>query len=218
MKVLVIVAHPDDEVLGCGGTIAKHVSAGDEVKIIALANGEGSREDASEESRNDLLAESCKVLGVINHKGFNLKDNELDSYTLLEVIKKIEAEVLGFGADIVYTHSFSDLNIDHQITHKAVMTCFRGLPASSVKKIFGFETPSSTEWQSIEDVQFKPQHFVDIDSFYSTKIKALKVYEREMREFPHPRSYDYIDALSKVRGAAVGLKRAEAFIVLRSLA
>jgi LmbE family N-acetylglucosaminyl deacetylase len=217
MKIMVIAAHPDDEVLGCGGAIAKHIKSGDQVKVVTLADGEGSRDGNTLENRNSSLDESCRALGVQENVAYNLRDNELDSYSLLEIVKIIEKEVSSFLPDIVYTHSSTDLNVDHQVCHKAVMTCCRGIEGKSVTKILAFEVPSSTEWQSSEIKSFVPNYFVDIENEFEQKIKALKCYDEEMRDFPHPRSYEYVECLSRVRGATVGLKKAEAFFLVRSI-
>lgn len=216
-KVLVVIAHPDDEVLGCGGTIAKHTATGDEVRIVSIADGEQSRNVARKLNRDDKLEASRVVLGASSCKAFNLKDNQLDSYPLLEIVKLIEIEVANFLPQVVYTHSLTDLNVDHQVVHKAVVTSCRGLPGRSVKKILSFEVPSSTEWQSCEAEVFKPDYFVDITKYYSKKIEGLNVYRNEMRDFPHPRSFEYVDSLAKIRGAQVGVKKAEAFKVIRIL-
>jgi len=216
MNILVVVAHPDDEVLGCGGTIAKHVAQGDQVFVISLGDGETSRQGSELKDRDHAFQKSCQTLKVQKHASFNFQDNQFDSIPLLEIIQKIERLALDFRPEVVYTHSSADLNVDHRVTHQAVMTIFRGVPGSSVKRILTFEVPSSSEWGSLKDrSQFVPHFFVDIGDHFDLKMKALGCYQSEMREFPHPRSPEYIDALSKVRGGAVGLKRAEAFVVER---
>lgn len=214
-KILVIAAHPDDEVLGCGGTIARLARAGAEIRVITLADGEGAR--SVDRNRDSQLAESCKILGLKSHKAYNLKDNRLDSYPLLEIVKIVEAEVKSFSPDTIFTHSLTDLNVDHQITHKAVLTACRPLPSSTVRSIFAFEVPSSTEWQSIQSSQFNPNYFFDISKFFDLKLQALNVYSSEMREFPHPRSFEGVEALGKWRGVQSGVEMAESFILIRKI-
>lgn len=216
-RVLVVIAHSDDEVLGCGGTMSKHIAKGDEVFVLVLTNGESSRADFNIEKRHNCFLKSCKVLGVQNHFSINLNDGHLDTYPLIEIVKEIEKISLKLSPNIVYTHNYSDLNIDHAITNKAVMTAFRALPISSISQILTFEVPSSTEWGSVEDrSRFIPNYFVELsEQDFALKLTALRCYQDEMRDFPHPRSEEYITSLAKVRGGAVGVRLAEAFFAER---
>ncbi|HAG92241.1 MAG TPA: GlcNAc-PI de-N-acetylase [Bdellovibrionales bacterium] len=216
MKILVVVAHPDDEVLGCGGTLAKHAKDGDEVFVLALGDGETSRPGAKVEARREQLIQACQTLGVQKVSALDFADNRFDQYPLLEVIQKIEQEVKDFHPEVIYTHSNADLNVDHRVAHEAVLTAFRGVPRSSVRKILTFEIPSSTEWSSVQSrSQFVPNCFVNISETLSTKLEALKCYDSEMREAPHPRSFKVVEALATVRGSQAGLNAAEAFFVER---
>jgi N-acetylglucosamine malate deacetylase 1 len=222
MKVLVVAAHPDDEVLGCGGTIARHVAKGDEVSLLILTDGVGARAVDGEwvrlscdrKQRSTALSRSAAILlGAGNVRQATLPDNQLDTVPLLRVVQLVDDSV--GASDVVYTHHAGDLNIDHQITHQAVMTACRPMPGSTVKAIYAFEVPSSTEWAS--DQSFRPSYFVDISSTLDKKMEALKAYDEEMRDFPHPRSYEAVEALAKWRGASVGLQAAEAFMTLRRI-
>ncbi|WP_408098572.1 PIG-L deacetylase family protein [Peredibacter sp. HCB2-198] len=221
-KILVVVAHSDDEVLGCGGAISKHVANQDEVFVLVLTDGESSRGEFNIEKRHEAFLKSCHILGIENHYHANLKDGQLDTYPLVEVIRIIEKVATEFGPTIVYTHNESDLNIDHTITHRAVMTAFRGTPNSIVSQILTFEIPSSAEWANFRNrSQFVPNYFIELtEKEFKTKMKALNCYANELREFPHPRSEEYLEALAKVRGGSVGVKLAEAFfaerIIIRS--
>ena len=216
-RVLILCAHPDDEALGCGGTIYKHSSAGDLVKLIVMTNGEDARAVVNEE-REDYLKKSCKILGIESVHSFNFPDNKMDSVPLLDIIQEIEEDCLNFDPHIVYTHALQDLNIDHQITHQVAMTIFRPLPNTSLESIFTFEVPSSTEWASHSSrLEFSPNHFINIEESYDKKMEALKAYDAEMRDYPHSRSYEYVEALCTVRGAQVGLKKAESFFCERSI-
>ena len=226
MRVLVVASHPDDEILGCGGTIAKHVESGDEVFNLILAEGATSRQVKRDREKiaeylNDLAnnaIEAGKVLGVKNVDLLNFPDNRLDSIDRIEIVKVIENKIKLYEPDLIYTHHSGDVNIDHRRVHEALITSCRPLPGNKVKRIVSFETPSSTEWQPPDsNIFFKPNWFVDISEHINKKIKALELYNSEMREFPHPRSIENIVNLAKVRGAQVGLKYAEAFVLLRNI-
>lgn len=223
-KVLVVAAHPDDEVLGCGGTILRHVDAGDTVHVLIMAEGLTSRDNQRNvDSRKVELSELHKCaqkvsdyLGVEELRMYQFPDNRMDSVDLLDVVKAVEKEVDEFCPDIVYTHHAGDVNIDHLITHKAVVTACRPLPGCTVKEIYFFETLSSTEWQiSTADKVFMPQVYVDIDKYVDKKNEALHIYDSEMRNYPHSRSYEAVDISAKNRGFTVGMFSAEAFMVGR---
>ena len=214
-KILVVVAHPDDEVLGCGATIAKHTKNGDKVQVVFVADGSSSRE-SQEGERNLPAIEVMGILGCEQPIFLDFLDNQLDTISLLEVVKEIEKIINDFQPNIVYTHHFGDLNIDHQITHKSVITACRPQPNFCVKEIYSFETLSATHWQSSSMAgAFNPNYFVDVSGFIKQKIKALQCYDNEMRDHPHARSYETVKSLSNFRGSAVGVHDAEAFIVER---
>jgi len=213
-KVLVVVAHPDDEIIGCGGTIARHVKNGDTVQVVFLADGFGSRDDGIDRSRP--ASDAVLFLGCNPPIFLNLPDNQLDTLPLLDIVKKVGTIVSRFKPDIVYTHNFGDLNIDHQITHRAVITACRPEPGFCVKEIYSFEVLSATHWQSQSmGVAFAPNYFVNISDYIELKIKALHFYDEEMRDYPHIRSYDSVENLSKFRGSLVGVENAEAFCIER---
>jgi LmbE family N-acetylglucosaminyl deacetylase len=218
--VAVIVAHPDDEALGCGGTIARHADRGDEVSVLFVADGVSARGGTSEERRaRQAMAEEAGIsLGVHSFTFLGLRDNRLDSMPLLDVIQAIEPFMATVRPRIVYTHHGGDLNVDHRIVHQAAMTALRPLPGSSVDAIFAFETSSSTEWAgpSIGHA-FRPDRFVDIAAQLDRKMAALEVYSEEMRPFPHARSREAVRALAVTRGASAGLAAAEAFMTLRCI-
>lgn len=221
MKVLVVAAHPDDEILGLGGTTAKHVRAGDSVSVVIVATGATSRAGATEtESEAEVLAlracaaAAARVLGTDAPVFLGLPDNRLDSIALLDLVQALESECRRVDPEIIYTHHHADLNIDHRLVHQAVMTAARPLPGSRLIATYCFETPSSTEWG---DQVFRPQRFVDIAETLDQKLRALRCYASEMRAFPHPRSEVSIEALARVRGAESGLAAAEAFEVRREI-
>jgi N-acetylglucosamine malate deacetylase 1 len=213
-KVLVIVSHPDDEVLGCGATIAKHTQNGDTVKTVFLADGFSSRESSS--NRDASAYKASEILGCETPLFLNFPDNQLDTVPLLTIVKEIENIIDDFKPSTVYTHHSGDLNIDHSITHKAVVTACRPQPNCPVHCLLSFEVPSSTEWQAPGlNIAFQPNWFEDVNDTFDLKVKALKIYESEMREWPHARSLKSIEHLARWRGASVGCEAVEAFVVLR---
>jgi LmbE family N-acetylglucosaminyl deacetylase len=226
MKVLVLAAHPDDEVLGCGGAIARHAAAGDEVHVVVLGEGLTSRSPSLEQGRKaggaDALAAAARkageILGVKSLQLHDLPDNRMDSLDRLDVVKKIEASVAQIAPQVVYTHWVGDLNIDHQIIHRAALTACRPLPGVSVRSILCFEVPSSTEWQAAGTAPaFAPNWFVDVSATLQTKLRALQAYAAEMRPWPHPRSSEAVTHLARWRGASIGVEAAEAFVLCRNL-
>jgi len=216
--VLVVAAHPDDETLGCGATLAKHAVCGDTVYVIFMADGVGSRlfNSPEDEAYRSSAAESaCAILGVHSIDHFGFKDNRLDSYDLLDLVQRLESKLAIINPDIIYTHNASDLNVDHRLTYQTVMTACRPLPGSNLRAILSFEVPSSTEWSPSHLPPFKPNYFVDIGGYLERKLDALNEYQLEMRAFPHARSLEAIEYLARYRGASVGMTSAESFFVER---
>jgi N-acetylglucosamine malate deacetylase 1 len=218
-KILIVAAHPDDEVLGCGGTIARHIDEGSTVAVIFMSKGVSSRPVANvhDESkrRHSAMNAAMKSLGVEHITCCDFPDNQMDSVPLLEVTKAIENIINSFKPNTVYTHFSQDLNIDHRITHQAVMTACRPQKKSTVSKIFSFEILSSTEWNSPTLQAFTPQYIVDISKYWHKKLQALNCYQEELRVFPHSRSIECIEALATLRGCTHGIKMAEAFYIER---
>ncbi len=221
-KILVIVAHPDDEVLGCGGTIAKLINKKKKVRVVFLSDGESSRFKKINIKKN-LYRKKCaikamKVLGVKDFSFSSFPDNEFDKVSLLKITKKIESEVKKFNPDTIITHHNSDLNIDHQITSRATLTACRPKVRNNVKLILFFEILSSTEWNIPSKKNFfRPNWYEDISRYFNKKIKAIKCYKKELRKSPHPRSLKTIEALSIYRGSTSGVKNAEAFQLGRKI-
>ena len=219
-KVLIVAAHSDDEVLGCAGTIAKHVESGDKVHLIFMTNGVGSRKASSSESienRKKAAQKVIDILGVSSMQNFNFPDNKMDTVPLLDLVRVVEGVINKIQPSIIYTHHIGDLNIDHQITHNAVMTACRPEPDFCVKEMYAFEVLSSTEWQTPGYLPFIPNVYSDISGQIETKKKALKAYSNEMRKPPHSRSAKNSICQAKYRGSNVGLHYAEAFILLRKI-
>lgn len=223
-SVLVVAAHPDDEVLGCGGTIAKFSSQGVTVNLLFISDGVSSRLEANAKfseqlvERKNSAERAGKILGVSSMTFLDYPDNRLDSIPLLEIVKRIELSVKKFCPETVMTHHPSDLNIDHQLVSKAVVTACRPAPGCSVKALLFFETPSSTEWQvPTEQNVFKPIWFEDISKYLVLKLRALECYSEELRQPPHPRSLQAVERMAHFRGANVGIDAAEAYMLGRFL-
>ncbi|MGC8451588.1 MAG: PIG-L deacetylase family protein [Cylindrospermopsis raciborskii] len=220
-SILVIAAHPDDEVLGCGGTIACYTAQDIPVRVIFLADGISSREasDMAElESRHLAARKAAECLGISEVSFGEFPDNQLDTVPLLSIVKRIEQAIANYQPDTIFTHHIGDVNIDHQRVHQAVVTACRPQPHHPVKTLLFFEIPSSTEWQPPGSAPtFHPNWFMDISHTLAIKQQALEFYQQEMRPFPHPRSPEAVTALAQWRGATVGVAAAEAFILGRHL-
>ena len=222
-KILVIAAHPDDEILGCGGTMARLTSEEHLVYTLILGEGITSRsqtrqpekvqKELAELKRNILTANYS--LGVKEIISLDFPDNRFDSVPLLDIVKEIEKIKTRIKPDTIFTHYENDLNIDHQVTFRAVLTATRPLPDETVKEILSFEVLSSTEWNFPS--RFDPNYFVDITKTLDAKLEAMKQYAGELRVFPHPRSLEGIKAAAQTWGMKNGVKSAEAFKLIRAL-
>ena len=216
-QILVVAAHPDDEVLGCAGTVARHANDGDKVHMVFMSDGVTSRSDVDSnevEARKQAAKNASNILGISESPRFlGFPDNRMDTLALLDIVQTLEQVINEIDPEVVYTHHSGDLNIDHKITHQAVMTACRPQPECSVREIYSFEVLSSTEWST--NNPFTPNYFVDISGTLELKISAIKAYGSELRIFPHARSIEAIRALANYRGASVGIKTAEAFKVER---
>lgn len=225
MNVLVVAAHPDDEVLGCGGTIARLAAEGHAVSILILGEGITSRHARREEADETLLrlhqdraTQAGRLLGAREVKLLGLPDQRLDTLPLLEIVHALEAEIARVQPEVVFTQHGGDLNMDHVITFRATMTATRPMAGCPVKRLYAYEVGSSTEWafQQFEP-RFTPQVFFDIGAQLETKIAAMQVYESEARAFPHPRSPEALRANARRWGSAVGVAAAEAFCCVREI-
>ena len=218
-SVLIVAAHPDDEVLGCGGMIAKHADNGDNVHVVITAEGHTSRNNLGESDKNMVsylrtCAEKAnRALGAQSVNFLGLPDNRLDQLDRLDLIKKVELVVQKTSPKIIYTHHLGDLNVDHRRIHEAVMTACRPMPGSTVEKIFSFEVMSSTEWQTPNaSYAFTPNWYEDISNQWERKLAALHIYESEMRDWPHSRSIKSLKLLAELRGTQVGLTKLRLFV------
>ncbi|KPA09270.1 GlcNAc-PI de-N-acetylase [Candidatus Magnetomorum sp. HK-1] len=217
MNALVIAAHPDDELLGCGGTIARHAVEGHNIYVLILGEGVTSRSHKTgiKEQLELLHRQALEVSQMLGVKECMLKsfpDNRFDTLPLLDIVQMIESVICQIKPDVVYTHSGCDLNIDHQITFKATLTAVRPMPGSPVSALYSYEVPSSTEWSFNKfKTNFCANRFVDISEYLDTKIEAMNKYSGELRIFPHPRSEKAIRASARRWGSVVGVRAAEPF-------
>jgi len=235
MKHLIIAAHPDDEVLGMGGTIKKLTRNGEDVKIVIMATGISSRRSSNYKNSTKYeiddqilkkinaqilkLRKNAKnasaILGVRDIQFESFPDNEMDIVSNLQITKKIEEIIQSYNPDTVYTHSQFDINVDHRALYFATITATRPKKNQNVKEILCFEVPSSTEWYFPS--MFSPNVFVDISREIQFKLRALKVYKNELQKFPHPRSLEAISVVAKRWGSVSGFSNAEAFYLVRKI-
>ena len=225
MNVLVIAAHPDDEVLGCGGTIARLSAEGAAVSILILADGLTSRADYDSQRDRGLLQlhherarRAGALLGAKEVTLGGFPDQKMDTVPLLDITQAIEREITRVRPETVFTQHGGDLNMDHVITFRATMTATRPVPGCPVKRLYAYEVTSSTEWafQQFEP-RFRPEVFFDISAQVERKIAAMQIYESEARAFPHPRSSEALRAGAQRWGSVVGVPAAEAFSCVREL-
>lgn len=218
-KVLVVAAHPDDEVLGCGGTIARQVREGAKVRFVICGEGLTSRRGVSDIDLAALdydLRQASGILGVKDVVHLEWPDNRFDSRDLLDLVHQLEEQALPFSPNLIITHHHGDLNIDHRLVHEAVMTCFRPLPGGQPHTILAMAVPSSTGWAAPEVKNaFLPNAFSDISETLKTKIAAMQAYRTERAQWPHPRSPEALHAWAQYWGSQVGVPAAEPFMLLR---
>lgn len=225
-KIMVVVAHPDDELLGLGGTMHKLVHDYNvKTHVIILGEGITSRSNKRDpviwqeelKIHKNNIESAQKTIGYHSVKCFDFPDNRFDAVQLLDIIKIVESEKKEFQPDIIFTHHGGDLNIDHQRTFEAVITATRPMKDEFVNTVITFETPSGTEWQASSDpMRFIPNLFIEIsEQDLNAKIKAMECYEFERREWPHPRSPEALKTIAKERGLRVGKNLVESFQIIR---
>lgn len=221
--ILIVCAHPDDEVLGCGGTVARYVKEGCEAYTLILGEGLTSRDEQRDSNKRESelkelknqAIEANRVLGVSDTFIYDFPDNRFDTVPLLDIIKVIEKIKKEVKPDMIFTHYENDLNIDHRLTYQAVITATRPLFNECVKEIYSFEIITSTEWNY--PLAFFPDIFFDISHYIDYKLKAMEAYKSEIRDYPHPRSLKGIRLNGEYRGMQIGVENAEAFKLVRLL-
>jgi len=225
LRVLVIAAHPDDEVLGCGATMGRLVREGNDVRIAILAEGLTSRSRVREDTdTRELIGlraqakQAADLLGIKEVMFYDLPDNRLDTVPLLDVVKIVEQLIARVQPARIYTHHAGDLNMDHVVVSRAVMIATRPVADCRVKEVYQFEVASSTEWAFQQFApSFRPNVFMDIAETLEAKVNAMSCYETEARIFPHPRSPEALRAIATRWGTVAGCKAAEAFQLVRAL-
>lgn len=226
-RILIFAAHPDDEVLGCGGTIAYHRSIGDDVAVCYLSEGVSSRFDFDKFkspsswmqdviNRENMARKAASILDFQIIDFLRLPNLRTEDLPKLDIVKQIIPIILDYQPDIVYVNFPGDLNTDHKVTFNSVFTALRPSTLHNVKKILCYEVLSSTEWApNILRMKFNPDTYVNISDFFKLKMSSIYAYEFEMRQAPHPRSSKVISALATLRGAEIGVHMAEAFSCVR---
>jgi LmbE family N-acetylglucosaminyl deacetylase len=218
VRVLVVSAHPDDEILGVGGTIAAHVARGDWVKVAVLCEGVSMRYAAERHAEvQEQSRRAAAILGVADIVHCGLPDQRLDTLPLSDVVREVERLVEEFRPEIVYTHFGGDINRDHQVLAEAVLVAVRPYAAPSVREVLMFETSSSTEWGSAQiSPVFQPNAFVDIGETLERKVEAFLCYSAEVRDYPHPRSGQALRDRAHYWGSIANRAAVEPFVVVRS--
>lgn len=219
MKVLIVAAHPDDEILGVGGTIAAHVEQGDCVKLAIICEGISIRYAPERYAEvREQSQEAAAILGVGDLEIRDLPDQRLDTLPLSEVAREVECLVQKLRPEVVYTQFSGDINRDHRVLAEAVMVATRPYSAPFVREVLMYETPSSTEWglPQLSPI-FQPNVFVDITHTLEKKLKAFSCYTAEVRENPHPRSLAALRGRAHYWGSLVNCPAAEPFACVRSL-
>lgn len=227
-KIMLVVAHPDDELLGLGATMHKLIKQYScKVKVVILGEGITSRSDTRDQKlwakelaiHKKNIHNAAKAIGYHEVKTYDFPDNRFDSVALLDIVKAVEKEKGEFKPEIIFTHHGGDTNIDHRQTYDAVITATRPMAHECVKTIITFETPSSTEWQAFNYPNyFKPNLFIEVSKKdVLAKIKGMESYEFEKRKYPHPRSPEALEIQCQRNGVIVGKEYAEAFMLIRSI-
>lgn len=223
MTVLVLAAHPDDEVLGCGGTIARLAAAGHDVHIAILGEGITSRYADREQADTGAIAALgensravARLLGAREVTLHGLPDNRFDTVAMLDVVKIVEELIAGLKPETVYTQHGGDLNVDHVVLYRATLTATRPTQGHPVREVYAYEVASSSEWafQQFEPA-FRPNTFVDIGATLERKVAAMELYESEARAAPHPRAPASLEAIARRWGSVAGVDAAEAFQLVR---
>jgi len=218
-RILIVCAHIDDETLGCGGTILKHVYHGDIVHVLVITDSCSTQymnnDKAMIKQKHNEANKAMHILGVKSIEFNSLPDMQLDTVPHVEINRIIEDKIRRFKPTIVYTHHWGDINKDHRLVSEATMVAIRPIPEQTIKKIYTYEVPSSTEWSVEPYKTFMPNTYVDITEFMPILNAAVKCYKTELRRYPHPRS---VESMGYTRnGIQVGIRYVERFHLVRSV-
>ncbi|KAA2245347.1 PIG-L family deacetylase [Chitinophaga agrisoli] len=228
-RIMVVVAHPDDELLGPGATMHKLIREYNcQIRAIILGEGITSRSETRDvklwekelETHRANINKAAAAIGYQSVGIYDFPDNRFDAVNLLDIIKVVEKEKQSFDPEVIFTHHGGDVNIDHQRTFESVITATRPLEHEKVKTIITFETPSGTEWRASSDPRhFIPNLFIEVSpADLEAKMKGMEAYEFEKRKYPHPRSPEALTILAQRWGIVIGRKYAEAFTLIRCIA
>jgi LmbE family N-acetylglucosaminyl deacetylase len=218
-RVLVVGAHPDDELLGLGGTIARHVAAGDQVTVALIADvGSARYEDETIHAVRQCARQAAEWLGIADVCFAGLADQKLDTLPILEIVQWVETVLAGVKPHVIYTHHRGDINRDHTIVYEATLTAARPYTTPNLERILCYHTPSATEWAgpNVENV-FIPNVFVDISAYLENKLNAMAAYKTELRPVPHPRSLEALRTQAAYWGSVIGVAAAEPFMLVREI-
>lgn len=222
-KVLIIAAHPDDEVLGAGGTIAKYAANGAEVRLLIVTDGSTAQYRADANLARILVEKkqetqrAAEILGIRQVLYGGLPDMKLDMTAHIQVNQVIEQVLDDFRPEVVFTQFYGDVNLDHQCVHRSTLVACRPVEGQCVKEVYSYYVPSATDWNAPTSANvFLPNVFVDISGSYAEKkYAAMGCYATELRDYPHPRSIEALRVLDQANGVHVGLKAAECFMAHR---
>ena len=223
-KILILAAHPDDEILGCGGLMAKYLEKNVEFRVVFIGEGSSCRFDLSQiveidkaiQNRNKSAINAMDNIGIRDFKFFDLPCGRFDTIPIIEINKIIESEIREFKPEAIFTHSKKDVNKDHRLVHESTIMATRPWTSNFIPSVYSYEVPSSSEW-NFED-SFWPNYFIEINELQlEKKIHAFSMYKDEMRNYPFPRSKEGLKTMAMYRGIQSGFKYAEAFTLIRGL-
>jgi LmbE family N-acetylglucosaminyl deacetylase len=225
MNVLAIVAHPDDEIIGCGATLRRLANAGHRVYSCVLSASADARHDRPDLDRlRRISVESARMVGIEDSVHLEFKNIQFNTVPHLDMVRAIEGAITRFRPEWIFTHFPGDLNIDHRVCYEAAASAVmlpqrlsRDLPVTLIKRVYLFEIQSSTDWSLAPNETFRPNSFFDVTDTFTTKVEALRHFEGALKPYPHSRSEENITALARVRGGAVGIEMAEAFMLVRDV-
>lgn len=220
-KVVVIAPHADDEIIGCGATIAKHVAEGDEVAVIVATNAAVGAPELYTQERIDLVRsealEAHRFLGVRETLFMEFPAPALNAYPEYKISLGLSELFAELKPDFLYLPFAGDMHQDHKAIYRAALVSARPRGEHIIENIYCYETLSETEWSPMYEKYFVPNHFVDVSEFFQKKLEAMAIFKTQLREFPESRSLEALEALAKYRGATIGVQRAEAFAVERQI-
>lgn len=215
-RILVVAPHPDDEILGCGGTLLRHVQEGDEVAWMICTKPPEDMQWTKDflEQRTKDIALVSQLMNFSNVYELNLPATRLDQFSASEIISKMSDIFKEFQPNIIYSPHRGDVHSDHKVIFDCVNACSKWFRYPSIEKLLAYETPSETEFNYKSNQLFHPNTFIDISLYLDKKLEVMSVYKTEIGDYPFPRSLETLSALAKWRGSNSGFMAAEAFQLL----